>query len=344
MSSSSGLRAVRSLNSQEGEPSPDVLFSRRPSTNGPATTSSVKKVPPSGAAKSSVPQKQPRQQQKKKSDDKKVETKKPAAKKLAAAAASSSSSSSVPPSLPESTQRQPASPRSPSTSCTCTCSCTTCSGGEPSSDTRKQQQQQQQQRDNEQRENKKKYKATLAKLTKELAASQTLKLTLEEKCRHFENTAKEKQTLYSTKLSEFEVAKSAWQDRERELVTAGTSTLSRERESEEQCNAILAQLAASQKEMAQLRASHEEEHQSAQAHLFAVSAETEEYRARVTELEERMTESMKELETTKDVLEKAKTAANETTQTLVQAAWTEAEETIKKEKKKLTLLKRKRHC
>ena len=308
---SNGVRAVRSIHNTDntGEPSPDVLFSRRPSVNKkPASKLAAKKT-----LKKPTKPTQP---------NPKSTTSTPL---LHATSTSQPIKSTTPttlppvPVLPETTQSK--SPRSPATrACTCQCSCSNCARknnnnkGSPSSSDGKIQ------------------LAEIAKLRAELSAISKKKKTWEQKCTSLEALAKKEQTLAIVAKSELEEASKTWSTRERELVAAGTSTLNREKNMEEQANSLLAKLSECQAELEKVRSQHNEGHDMAQAHLIAVNTETEEYKERVTELEESLAKAMQSVEIKRNENDTNQKQALETQQMLVSAAWTEAEEQMKVEK------------
>jgi len=314
----SGLQAARNLNS--GEPSPDVLFSRRPSTKGQVsnrlpnkTKSSIKKTQVKKIQKKPGKLQQPQTQ----TTQKQPSTSKPLSSKLSKQP-DRSKSKETPPSPPTTGNQPPQSPRSPATSCTCTCSCTTCA--RPSSNPSISDE---------------KSSREVEKLHTELVTTKKLHATLVKQCSDLQTSSKRERKIAAEAKLELEQASIAWKDRERELVAAGTSTLNREKEMEEQCNKYLEQLTHTQHELSHVRSSHDEEHASSHAHLIAVNTETEELKSRIKELEERLTESMKHnltsLESARNELEKSQQNASDTTATLVSAAWTDAEEQIRTE-------------
>ena len=327
----SGLQAARSLQNT-GEPSPDVLFSRRPSIKG--TTTSV--LPQKVSTKPTV-SKNNKPQQVKLSKSKTKTKPTPTPTIPTKSNKTDKSIKTTIPSLPEASQ--PQSPRSPATSCTCKCTCRTCSGTTAAVTKTT---------TNNIKTNIKtpatnQHLLELQKVRAELLKTQQTNTLLLEKNKDLTTLGEIARKTTASAKKELEEASVTWRDRERELIAAGTSTLKREKESEEQCQLILQQLKECQSKLLHLERQNIEQEegkttanqleQENQTKLIAVHmAEKEELQLRISELENKLTELMQSLESVRSKLETTEKESSETTATLVSAAWTDAEEQIKKEK------------
>jgi chromosome segregation ATPase len=311
--SNNGVRAARSLGA--GEPSPDVLFSRRPSTKGPATkttkTTTTKNVSKNITAQATTIKTTKTTKPTPKPTPKPTNPTTNASKTNNKKKHPSKTSKLPPPSLPQ-------SPRSPTAPSTCTCQCSNCSkdgssSGSPSTSDGKLQ------------------LAEIAKLRAELSSFKQKRTTLQQKCTALETLVQQEQTRANAATLELAEASKNWSKREQELVAAGTSTLSREKNMEEQANVLLAQLSSCQKELEQVKQQQNEGEQTAQVLVVSLKDEANDLNKRLQHLEEINLEYSQTLESTRNSLESNKKIALETQEMLVSAAWTEAEEQMKKE-------------
>eukprot|EP00946_MAST-07B_sp_MAST-7B-sp1_P000625 g625.t1 len=287
----SGLRAARDLNGGGGEPSPDVLFSRRPSRKRSTATTDATKEPAAARQPARPPTKK---LAKKPMATKSVPT--AVAPKACPAGAAATGKDVAPETSNSPTQLKPPAPKSPRATSSPSVhmehpqqGCSECA-----------------KRSSETAASAKKImalNATIEKMRSDMESDKAEQSTLIATLRGDLKTAQD-EVLSLVKLGRdqqrhFDVEQAAWRERERQLVDTGTATLTREKELEDKILSFKTGLEESNKKSASLEALYAkvvEECDTFRAEAVALRSECKEQRTRSDHSEAQLLLLKEELE------------------------------------------------